>query len=478
MARHSRQYRTLDKDLSRVTNTERAMLQSGRPLFRLGIALIFMAAAAYAATQMLAGQPALGIVAAAVAVSAWLGLSMGANDVSNSLSPAVGAGVIGMGTGLVLVAVMEVAGAAIAGGSVTHTLSEGLVGGALGQGPATARMMLTALLAAGGWITLATWLDAPVSTTHSVVGAIAGAGLASFGPGAVNWPALGMIAIGWVVSPLISGALAALLLAVLRNRVIDREDRVAAGRVWLPIMVALTTGLLGALGAVAWHGLPLGVILAFGGVGGGAGWLYAKARLQREIAANRGDQLALKRLLAVPLATAAAVMGFAHGSNDTSNVAAPLGIILDSLPTQTDFLPQGRLVLLLGGMGIALGVLLCGRRLVRMVGSKITRLNAARSLCVSLATAGTVLGFSAAGLPVSTTHIAVGGVFGIGFYREWRDRRLAAAAWPELPDEERRRRHLVRRSYMRMILGAWLITVPAAAGLAAALVWLGRLLSG
>lgn len=475
MARYSREYRTLDKDLRRLDNSERAMLQSGRPVFRLGLALIFVALAAYGATAIFAGQPALGIVAAAMAVAAWLALSIGANDVSNSLSPAVGAGAISMTTGLLLVAAMEVLGAVIAGGSVTQTLTEGLVGDALGQGEATARMMLTALLAAGGWITLATWLDAPVSTTHSVVGAIAGAGLASFGPGAVNWPELGLIAVGWVISPLISGALAALLLAALRNRVIDREDRVAAGRVWLPIMVALTTALLGSVAAVAWHGLSPGVVLGCGLVAGGAGWLYARLRLYREIAANRGDQLALKTLLGLPLVTAAAVMGFAHGANDTSNVAAPLGIILNSLPTQAAVLPQGRLVLLLGGMGIALGVLLFGRRLVRMVGSKITRLNAARSLCVSLATAATVLGFSAAGLPVSTTHIAVGGVFGIGFYREWRDRRLAAAR-PALPDEERRRRHLVRRTYMRMILGAWLITVPAAAALAAALVWIGRLL--
>ncbi|CAM3080888.1 inorganic phosphate transporter, PiT family [Paracoccus aminovorans] len=475
MTRRSREYRTLDKDLSRVANTERAVMQSGRPVFRLGIALLFMAAAAYAATGVFAGQPALGIVAAAMAVAAWLGLSIGANDVSNSLSPAVGAGAIGMTSGLLLVAVMEVLGAVIAGAPVTVTLTQGLVGGTLGQGEATARMMLTALLAAGCWISLATWLDAPVSTTHSVVGAIAGAGLASFGPGAVNWPELGLIAIGWVISPLLSGALAALLLAALRNRVTEREDRVAAGRVWLPIMVAATTGLLASLAAVAWHGLALSTVLALGLAGAGGGWLYARLRIRREIAADRGERLALKKLLGVPLVTAAAVMGFAHGSNDTSNVAAPLGIILDSLPTQGGLLPQGRLVLLLGGIGIALGVLLFGRRLVYMVGSKITRLNAARALCISLATSATVLGFSAAGLPVSTTHIAVGGVFGIGFYREWRDRRLAGAL-PALPDEERRRRHLVRRSYMRMILGAWLITVPAAALLAAVMVWIGRLL--
>lgn len=474
MTRRPRDYHTLDKDLSRVTNTQWATMRAGQPVFRLGIALIFMSLAGYAATAIFAGQPALGVVAAAMAVSAWLGLSIGGNDVSNALSPAVGAGALSMTTGLWLVAIMEVLGAVIAGGAVTQTLTEGLVGDALGHGEPTALMMLTALLAAGSWITLATWLDAPVSTTHSVVGAIAGAGLASFGPSAVNWPELGTIAIGWVVSPLISGTLAAVFLATLRNRVLEREDRVAAGRVWLPVMVAATGGMLASVAGVAWHGLAPSTIVAMGVTGAGCGWIYARLRMDHDIAATGGARLAVKQLLGVPLATAAVVMGFAHGSNDTSNVAAPLSIILDSLPMQSQLVPQGRLVLLLGGVGIALGVLLFGRRLVHMVGSKITRLNAARALCISLATSTTVLGFSAAGLPVSTTHIAVGGVFGIGFYREWRDRRLTAAG-PALPDEERRRRRLVRRSYMRMILGAWLITVPAAAALAAALVWIGGL---
>lgn len=177
MARGTREFHTLDKDLQRVTNTERAIMHSARPVFRLGIALIFVAAATLAATEFFAGQPSASIIAAGVAVAAYLALSIGANDVSNSLGPAVGAGAIGMTTGLVLVAVMEVAGAVIAGSAITTTLTEGLVGNALGQGAATAWMMLAALLAAGIWISLATWVNAPVSTTHSVVGAIAGAGL-------------------------------------------------------------------------------------------------------------------------------------------------------------------------------------------------------------------------------------------------------------------------------------------------------------
>ncbi|RCW79434.1 inorganic phosphate transporter [Paracoccus lutimaris] len=479
MAREPREFRTLDKDLSRVTNAERAVMQSARPVFRLGVALIFMAAAALTATGFFAGQPAIGIVAAGMAVAAYLALSIGANDVSNSLGPAVGAGAIGMTSGLILVAAMEVLGAVLAGDAVTATLTEGLVGSTLGQGEATARMMLAALLAAGIWISLATWATAPVSTTHSVVGAIAGAGLATFGASAVNWPAMGMIATGWVASPLVAGLLAAGLLAALRNRVMNRPDRVEAGRIWLPVLVALTMGMLGAVAAVSTHLPGLPVILAIGLVCAGAGWVHARLRIDRLIDEESGERLAVKKLLGLPLAAAALVMGFAHGANDTANIAAPLTIMLESIAPGAKA-PRGTLVLLVASIGIALGIVLFGRRLVHMVGSRITRLNPARALCVSLATAVTVLGFSSFGLPVSTTHIAVGGVFGIGFYREWRDRKQAADEdlLPEeapFPDEERRRRHLVRRSHVRTILGAWLITVPAAAWLAAMLVWIGRL---
>jgi len=478
MSREPREYRTLDKDLRRVTNTERAVLHSARPLLALGLGLIFMAAASYVGTGFLGDQPALGILAASLAVAAYLALSIGGNDVANALGPAVGAGAIGMTAGLLSVAAMEVLGAVIAGSAVTSTLTEGLVGSTLGAGEATARMMLAALLAAGSWISLATWLGTPVSTTHSVVGAIAGAGLATFGLGAVNWPAMAMIAVGWIVSPLVSGLAAAGLMALLRWLVLDRPDRFAAARNWVPVIVALASAMLAGVAELAWHGAGLATNAGLALACGALGWIYTRRRIDRQSLGGAQGQPAMKQMLAVPLVAAALVMGFAHGANDTSNVAAPLTIILDSLSAGAGAgdgngaEQNGRLVLLLGGLGIALGVMLFGRRLVYMVGSRITRLNASRALCVSLATAGTVLGAALLGLPVSTTHVAVGGVFGVGFYREWRDRRLAASHAP-LPSEERRRRHLVRRSYMRMILGAWLVTVPAAAALAATLVWVG-----
>ncbi|MFG6079980.1 inorganic phosphate transporter [Paracoccus litorisediminis] len=469
MPQNEREYRILDKDLGRVTHAEHAALASARPMVRLGLALVFIAAAAEFAAAALAGQPALGIMAASVAVAIYLALSIGANDVSNALSPAVGSGAISLGVGLVLVALMDVLGAVMAGGAVTRTLTEGLMGDTMGQGTPTAKMMLAALVGAATWISVATRLNAPVSTTHSVVGAIAGAGIATFGFGAVNWGAMAIIAMGWVVSPIISGLLAALILSSMHHHVLDKDDPIPSGRRWLTALVAATAGLLVAMAAVAFQDLGWRIVALLGLLGAGLGAAYAHVMLGRQIRRDAGQKTALKNLLGVPLVAAALVMGFGHGANDTSNIAAPLTIILQNISDGQSPLLDAQMILLLSGMGIAVGILLFGSRLVSMVGSRITRLNPARALCISLATALTVLAFSLAGLPVSTTHVSVGGVFGVGFYREWRDRQKARKRAP-MPDEELRRRHLVRRSHVRTILGAWLITVPVNAALAAALV--------
>jgi len=471
MDQDEREYHILDKDLGRMTNAERAAMAAARPRVRIGIAVVFVAAVAEFVAAAVAGQPALGIMAAAVAIAIYLALSIGANDVANALGPAVGAGAIGLAKGLILVALMDVLGAVLAGEAVTRTLTEGLVGETIGQGEPTAMMMLAALIGAASWISLATWMNAPVSTTHSVVGAIAGAGIAAFGPGAVNWEAMAVIALGWIVSPVISGLLAALILSSLYSHVLEKDDPIPSGRNWLTMLVAVTIGLLVALAATSFQSLSWVAVLLLSLAGAALGAAYAHITLGRQIAAHTGQKLALKNLLGLPLVATALVMGFAHGANDTSNVAAPLTIVLQHIPGTEGPSLDMQTVLLLSGMGIAVGIVLFGGQLVNMVGSRITRLNPSRALCISLATALTVLGFSILGLPVSTTHVAIGGVFGVGFYREWRDRRIAKKRAP-MPDEEVRRRHLVRRSYVRTILGAWLITVPVNATLAAVLVLL------
>ncbi|WP_134678484.1 inorganic phosphate transporter [Paracoccus ravus] len=472
MAQNPRDYRTLDKDLRRITTAEHASLASARPMVRVGFALVFIAAVAEFAAAAMAGQPALGIMAASVAIAIYLAVSIGSNDVANALGPAVGAGAISLTLGLFLVAIMDVLGAVLAGEAVTRTMTEGLVAQTLGHGHPTALMMLAALAAAATCISLATALNATVSTTHSVVGAIAGAGIASFGWASVNWTSFGSIALGWVISPILSGLLSAALLASMHRHVLDKEDPIPSGRLWLTILVAVVVALAVCMGAAAFRGVSGPMIAALGLTGALLGGLYAHVTLARQI--GSGEKVALKRLLGLPLIVAAMVMGFGHGANDTSNIAAPLTIILMNIDETREQILNPTLVLLLSGLGIAVGTLLFGGKLVNMVGSKITRLNPPRSLCIAIATAVTVLGFSLAGLPVSTTHVSVGGVFGVGFYREWRDRNRHRES-ASMPDEELYRRHLVRRSHVRTILGAWLITVPVNAGVAAVLVMLLRL---
>lgn len=460
MAADRSQYRILDKDLGRLSSAEHARIASGQRVLRLGIALIFLAAMAIFAATALAGQPAMGLMAGSIAVALYLALSIGANDVSNALAPAVGAGAIRLGVGLALVAVVEVLGAAIAGAPVTRTLMGGLIGNAYHMGGPTANMMLAALAGAATCIAVATWLDAPVSTTHSVVGAISGAGIAIYGFEAVKWAALGKVAFGWVISPMISAALAALLLSSMHKRILDKDDPVAAGRVWLTLLMGITTAVLALLGGFA-YGSPDWLLVA--GIGGAAALIaasYTHASLGRQIArGDKGDGVALKHLLGLPLIITALIMGFGHGANSSAKVAAPLTTIMGGIQDGTSALIAPSVVLLLAGLGIAMGILLFGGALVQMVGTRITQLNPARGLCVTLAAALTVLGFSVFGMPVSTTHILVGGVFGVGIWREMRDRRKAKQRAP-LPNEEVTRRQLVRWAYVRRILGAWLVTVP------------------
>ncbi|SMO38520.1 inorganic phosphate transporter [Paracoccus laeviglucosivorans] len=469
------QYRILDKDLGRLSNAEHARVVSGQPVLRLGIALVFMAVMAIFASATVAGQPATGLMAASIAVALYLALSIGANDVANSLSPAVGAGAIGLVAGLCLVAVVEVAGALLASGPVARTLMQGLIGNAYHTGGPTANLMLAALAGAATCISIATWLNAPISTTHSIVGAIAGAGVAVYGLTSVNWPALAFVAMGWVASPIVSALLAAGLLSSMHRNILDKDDPITAGRSWLTLMIGATTAILALFGGLA-YGKPNWALVALTGLGAAllaAGYTYH--RLGQQIAqGEKGDSdgIALKHLLGLPLIVTAVIMGFGHGANSSAKVAAPLTTILTSIDGDGPLLLSPLVVLGLAGLGIAMGVILFGGRLVQMVGTRITQLNPARGFCVTLAAALTVLAFSMLGLPVSTTHISVGGVFGVGLYRELRDRRKAKKRAP-LPEEEVERRQLVRWSYVRRILGAWLVTVPVnavVAGLLASLI--------
>ena len=452
----------LDKDLGRVTHTEAAQLRAFRPVLWLGVGALFCVAVLILVMGVFGENAHHAGLGAGLIVACWLGLAIGSNDVANSLGPAVGARAIGLVPGLIIVAIAEVAGASLAGGEVTYRLAEGIFSAQAEATRMQAQMlMLSALIGAALWITVATIAGLPVSTSHSIVGAIAGASIAALGFASVHWDGLMLIATAWIISPLAAGILAAVLLAFVTINVRDAPDRAVAAQKWLPLLVgamaALFLAYLALLAAHRFGVWPLPWVLCVLPAGPLMAWLTLQ-KLREAIAVNPAKPR-MKPLFRGPLLMSVVIMGFAHGANDVGNVAGPLSVILPQ-PGTDDPMQVSILVLLMAGLAIAVGTLLFGRRLVVMVGGGITKLNPVRAFCVSLATAGTVLFAAAFGLPVSTTHIAIGGIFGVGFAREWLDRKRQQA---ELPDEVYRRRHLIRRSHVATITAAWLVTVPLTA---------------
>ncbi|MFV0244243.1 MAG: inorganic phosphate transporter [Qingshengfaniella sp.] len=490
-AEDANQWRTLDRDLKRVSRLEYATMHISRPLVGVGISLCFIVLAGLAAL-LIAGQSSGTVfIVVAAAFGAYMALNIGANDVANNMGPAVGAQALPMVGAIAIAAVCESAGALIAGGDVVSTISKSIIDPAsVATRSVFVTAMMSALLSAAIWVNIATWMSAPVSTTHAVVGGVLGAGVAAAGMTAVNWPTMAAIAASWVVSPLIGGGIAAVMLAFIKWRIIYCEDKIAAARVWTPVLIGLMAGAFGAYLALKGFSriadIGIGLALLIGAGAGAVSYLLAVPLIRRQSAGLENRNRSLKRLFALPLVLSAALLSFAHGANDVANAVGPLAAIVHVQQTG-DIAGKVSLplwVMLIGAFGISFGLVLFGPRLIRMVGSQITKLNPMRAYCVSLSAAVTVILASWLGLPVSSTHIAVGGIFGVGLYREWfmerRARRISEARAPgkRLATEERRRRKLVRRSHFMTIVAAWVITVPASALLSAGLFLLLGVLIG
>ncbi len=465
------QWRTLDKDLKRIALLENAALYLGRGLVGWGVSLALLLLAGLTAAAFFGPGPGGAAVIAAAVFAAYMAMNIGANDVANNMGPAVGARVLPMAAAVGLAALAETAGALLGGRAVVETVSSGIVDPrALAAPQLMVRAMLAALIAAALWINCATLLRAPVSTTHAIVGGVMGAGIAAAGLGAVNWAVAGRIAAFWVISPLAGGALAAMLLAFIRWRILEAPDRLAAARRWVPRLAGLMAGAF-----TAYLGLKLDFApLPSAALGAGAALLAWGISVPRVALQSRGmeDRKAhIKRLFGLPLALAATGLSFAHGANDVANAAGPLAAVVSAAGGMSPggLVPVPVWAIAIGALGISTGLLLYGPRLIRMVGSQITRLNPLRAFCIALSATITVLLASTLGLPVSTTHVSIGGVFGVGFFREWEAARAvrARAEARHIPPEEQRRRRLVRRSHFLTIIAAWGLTVPAAALLSA-----------
>lgn len=471
-----RHLETLDRDLARFSKLETATSMVSRPMVGIGVSLIFVVFAGLAAILFFGDSDNSLIVVLAACLGAYMALNIGANDVANNMGPAVGANALSMGGAIAIAVIFESAGAMIAGGDVVSTIAKGIIEPeSLGTANIFVQAMMAALLSAALWVNLATWIGAPVSTTHSVVGGVMGAGIAAAGFGAVSWGTMSGIAASWVISPLLGGAIAAFFLFVIKSRIIYRDDKIAAARRWVPVLVGIMAGAFGAY--LALKGLKkiikidMPTALLIGLAIGVVVWMVMIPTIRKQSQGLENRNKSLKVLFGIPLVVSAALLSFAHGANDVANAVGPLAAIVQ-VSQSGDFTTAFSIpfwVMVIGAFGISFGLFLFGPKLIRMVGAQITKLNPMRAYCVALSAAITVIVASWLGLPVSSTHIAVGAVFGVGFFREWdaerriRKARLAMPNRAQYAPEERRRRKLVRRSHFLTIIAAWLITVPAAA---------------
>jgi PiT family inorganic phosphate transporter len=482
----------LDKDLQQVSGYETASHDLGRSLAAPGIALVFLLVAGVWAAFAMGQGPGTYVVVIGALIAGYMALNVGANDVANNMGPAVGARAITMVGALVIAAIFEAAGALLAGGDVVNTVARDLLISPEMEARTFIMVMMAALLASALWVNLATYIGAPVSTTHAVVGGVVGSGVVSAGFAIVNWPMIGAIAASWVISPVMGGIIAAVFLIIIRTTITTRLDKITAARIWVPVFVAVMTGIFAmylatkGLSRVWKPGLPLTLVLGL--VFGGLGWIAAMpwVRHQSRHMENRKKHVA--SLFRLPLVVSAALLSFAHGANDVANAIGPFAAIVTTIQTGHGEVAGISLpfwVLAIGAIGISLGLALFGPRLIRTVGEQITKLNEIRAFCAALSAAVTVLVASALGMPVSSTHIAVGAVFGVGFLREYISRRdMEGSAVPvnarmvdasqlnATPEEalanarKSESRLLVRRHHVFSIAAAWVITVPASAVLA------------
>lgn len=484
---HDYAKRTLDKDLDKIARLELATQFLSKGMVGLGLGVVFLVLALVFASFFVTGAPGSAIIIAAAVIGAYMAINIGANDVANNVGPAVGSKALSMGGALIIAAVFESSGALIAGGDVVGTISKGIIDPAqFKNSDVFVWAMLAALISSAVWVNLATWVGAPVSTTHSVVGGVMGAGIAAAGIGSVNWPTMAGIAASWVISPLIGGIVAAAFLALIKTLIIYQDDKIAAARRWVPLLIAIMAGTfasyLALKGIKKIVRIDLQTALLCGLVVFVLTWLVTRPLIARQSADMENRNQSLRKLFAIPLVCSAALLSFAHGANDVANAVGPLAAIVHTVGVgeiaKAVTIPTW--VMVIGAFGISFGLLLFGPKLIRMVGQQITKLNPMRAFCVALSAAITVIVASWLGLPVSSTHIAVGAVFGVGFFREWytgtskrrkkyinKNKSVTDVDESITNKAELRRRKLVRRSHFMTIVAAWIITVPAAALLSA-----------
>jgi PiT family inorganic phosphate transporter len=406
------------------------------------------------------------VLAVAAVAGLYMAWNIGANDVANAMGTSVGSGALTLRRAIIVAAIFEFGGAMLVGGTVTQTIRKGIVDvEAFGSDPMVIAIGMTCcLLAAALWLNIATYAGWPVSTTHSIVGAVVGFGLVAGGFDAVNWGVMGKIVASWVVSPLMGGLLGYLGFVFIKRRILNVDRPLLALRGWGPIMVFPIFAILAL--SVLFKGLkPLNLDLGFGpamGIAAATGLLasFTSVPLLRKFTRIASQDLEVRkhraeRVFLVLQVLTACFVAFAHGSNDVANAVGPMAAVFGA--TSGDLGANVAVpyrVLLIGAVGIVVGLATYGYKIMATIGKKITELTPSRGFAAEFGAATTIVLASKLGLPVSTTHTLVGAVIGVGFARG-----IGA----------------INTKVVTGIIASWFITVPFTALLAAGLFLIGRI---
>ena len=419
-------------DFQTVSKFDKVAQRNQFGFARLTLALLFIISV-YAWVYLSSGHVANNTFLIIGAIfGAYMAMNIGANDVANNVGPTVGSKALTMMGAIVIAAIFEASGALVAGGDVVKTIKKGIIDPGFFDNPDVFIWAMTAaLLSAAVWLNFATSVGAPVSTTHSIVGGVMGAGIAAAGTfSIVSWGTMGKIVASWVISPLLGGVIAAGFLYYIKTKIIFKEDKISSAKIHIPYLITIMSWAFGTYLII--KGIKKIIKLDFL-TATGIGLIIAlivyfivKPIIEKASKKLKNDRESINILFTIPLIFAAALLSFAHGANDVANAVGPLAAINDAVLggeiSKKVEIPFW--IMAVGGMGIAIGLALYGPKLIRTVGSEITELDQARAYSISMAAAITVIIASQLGLPVSSTHIAVGGVFGVGFLREWLDSSL------------------------------------------------------
>jgi inorganic phosphate transporter, PiT family len=386
---------------------------------------------------------------------------IGANDVSNAMGTSVGSRALTMKQAIIIAMVFEFAGAYLAGGEVTETIRSGIVDVAVMTDHPDLFVygMLASLLAAGTWLLIASILGWPVSTTHSIVGAIIGFAAVGVSVDAVQWSQVWVIVSSWVTSPLIAGVMAFWIFRSVQYLILDTEDPFANAKRYIPFymfavgfFLSMVTILKGLKYVLKSHHIEfsflqaMGIATIIGLIVAGIG-MFLLSRINQDKDADKNNRFSsVERVFGVLMIFTACSMAFAHGSNDVANAVGPMAAVISVIDTgvvgaKAAVAPW---ILLLGGVGIVIGLATYGYKVMITIGKKITELTPSRGFAAEMSAAATVVIASGIGLPISTTHTLVGAVLGVGLARGIGALNLGVIGG---------------------IFASWVITLPAGAGL-------------